>query len=330
MKIEKLPSGSYRVRPTYKGKRYSMTFTKRPTKDDIQDELNRRINESDKRTSDMTFETAAINYVDCKRNVLSPSTIRDYSKMHKRLPSWFVKLPVQEITQADINRLVNEVAKTKAPKTVKNYHGFVSAVLAVYHPELTIRTKLPQNTKKDFYIPSDDDIRKIVSASKGTRMEIPIALSCYGLRRSEMLAITPDCIEHDKIIIKSALVLNEHNKAIIKETTKTAASTRVIPISHDLALKIKKQGYVFDGNPSDVNKWLVKTEQKLGLPHFTLHKFRHYFASKLSDMGIPEADILNLGGWETDHIMKSVYRHSMMKDNDKKDITDKLSQALFS
>ena len=57
---------------------------------------------------------------------------------------------------------------------------------------------------------------------------------------------------------------------------------------------------------------------------------RHYFASKLSSMGVPEADILALGGWETDNIMKSVYRHSMMKDKQKSEISDKLSKELFS
>ena len=43
------------------------------------------------------------------------------------------------------------------------------------------------------------------------------------------------------------------------------------------------------------------------------HKLRHYFASEMSALGVPEADILKMGGWETDHVMKSVYRHSMME-----------------
>ena len=33
----------------------------------------------------------------------------------------------------------------------------------------------------------------------------------------------------------------------------------------------------------------------------------------MSALGVPEADILKMGGWETDHVMKSVYRHSMME-----------------
>jgi len=37
----------------------------------------------------------------------------------------------------------------------------------------------------------------------------------------------------------------------------------------------------------------------------------------MSALGVPEADILKMGGWETDHVMKSVYRHSMMEKEEK-------------
>ena len=49
----------------------------------------------------------------------------------------------------------------------------------------------------------------------------------------------------------------------------------------------------------------------------------------MSAMGIPEADILKMGGWETDHVMKSVYRHSMMEKEEKakRDAADKLRNA---
>ena len=37
----------------------------------------------------------------------------------------------------------------------------------------------------------------------------------------------------------------------------------------------------------------------------------------LSAPGVPEADILKMGGWETDHVMKLVYRRSMMDKEEK-------------
>ena len=48
-------------------------------------------------------------------------------------------------------------------------------------------------------------------------------------------------------------------------------------------------------------------------------------------MGIPDADILAMEGWETDHVMKTVYRHSMIgKEKDaKKNASDKLTKEFF-
>ena len=40
-------------------------------------------------------------------------------------------------------------------------------------------------------------------------------------------------------------------------------------------------------------------------PAFSLHKLRHYLASKMSALNVPEADIMRIGGWETDHLFYS-------------------------
>ena len=45
-----------------------------------------------------------------------------------------------------------------------------------------------------------------------------------------------------------------------------------------------------------------------------------------------KASIFAIGGWETDHVMKTVYRHSMIgkEKNAKKLASDKLSRELFN
>ena len=67
------------------------------------------------------------------------------------------------------------------------------------------------------------------------------------------------------------------------------------------------------------------------MPQFSIHKLRHYFASKMSAMNVPEADIIRMGGWETDHVMKRIYRHSM-EDKDKarqREISERFKDALL-
>lgn len=79
-------------------------------------------------------------------------------------------------------------------------------------------------------------------------------------------------------------------------------------------------------------KHLEKVEDRLEIPKFPLHKPRHYYASQMSAMGVPDADILKMGGWEMDHVMKSVYRHSMTEKEEqtKSKAAEKLQNALFS
>lgn len=331
MKIEKLPSGSYRVRKMYKGKTYSVVFPYKPTQKEAMQAMASELDKVKDISSAMIFLTAAQRYVDMKRNVLSPRTIKEYSEMPSRYPEWFQVLPVSEIGQAEINRVINELSKNKSPKTVRNYHGFLTAVLGVFRPNLKIRTTLPQRIKHEPYTPSQEDIKRILQEVQGSKYEIPIILACYGMRRSEICALQPEDIEGDIVHINKALVLNENKQWIIK-TTKTTESTRDIIIPMELAEKIRLQGYIYKGHPNTISDTLKNVEKKLGIPLFSIHKLRHYFASQMSALGVPEADILKMGGWESDHIMKSVYRHSMMEKQEKakRDASEKLRKTLFS
>ncbi len=135
------------------------------------------------KTSCLTFKEASENYVNMKRNVLSPRTVKEYSEMAGRFPGWFNDLVVLDISQLEINRLVNELSKTKSPKTVRNYHSFISAVSGTFNPGLKISTTLPQKVKNEPYIPSDEDARRILEYAKDTEYEIPLVLACYGMRR---------------------------------------------------------------------------------------------------------------------------------------------------
>lgn len=331
MKIEKLPSGSYRIRKMYKGQIYTVIFDYKPTQKEAMQAMAVELDKRKTACAKMDFQKVAENYVDMKRNVLSPRTIKEYSETIKRFPEWFLKLPVSDITQIEINRLVNELSKNKSPKTIRNYHGFISAVLGVFCPNLKISTTLPQKVKNETYTPSRKDVKRILAEIKDSSYEIPITLACYGMRRSEICALQVEDIEGDIVHINKALVLDENKKWVLK-TTKTTESTRDIIIPIELADKIRKQGYVYNGHPGCINTHLERIEAKLGIPKFSLHKLRHYFASEMSFLGISEADILRMGGWETDHVMKSVYRHSMIEkeEQSKREASEKLRNSLFS
>lgn len=331
MKIEKLPSGSYRVRKMYKGKMYAVTFEGKPTQKEAMLRMAEKMGVAQEEHESMTFRIAAEKYIESKRNVLSPSTIRGYSGVIRQISESFIEKNIYDITAVDVQKEINEYAKDHSPKSVRNHHGFLSAVLGMFCPNLKLNTTLPQKTKNEPYIPSDEDIKKILGHAKGTEYEIPIILACYGMRRSEICALTPEDIDGDIVTIDKALVQDENKNWIVKPT-KTTESTRKIIIPMAIANKIREQGYVYRGFPGKISDFLSRTQKKLGIQHFSIHKLRHYFASKMSALNVPEADILRMGGWESDHVMKSVYRHSMMEKEEqaKREAAEKLRNTLFS
>ena len=331
MKIEKRGSDNYRIRKMYKGQTYTVSFDHKPTQKEAMQAMADELDRVKTKNTSLTFQAACEEYIESKRNVLSPSTIRGYTAIMRQLPNNFLLKNIYDITAIDVQKEINYIAKDHSPKTVRNQHGFISSVLVFFCPNLKLNTTLPQKIKSEPYTPSSEDVKQILAAVKDTPYEIVIVLACYGMRRSEICALTPDDIDGDIVQINKALVPDEKQRWTTK-ATKTTSSKREIIIPLNIANKIKEQGYVYQGNPDSISRYLKQLEGKLGIPYFSLHKLRHYFASKMSALGVPDADILKLGGWETDYVMKSVYRHSMMEKekNAKRDAAEKLLNSLFS
>lgn len=328
MKIEKLPSGSYRVRKTYQKKTYTVIFDHKPSQKEVLQALSEEMeNQTDR--SAMTFKTAAEEYISIKQNVLSPTTIREYTGNIKRLSENFTSKRISDMTSLDVQKEINNLSADKSPKTVRNYHGFISAVLGTFRPNLILNTTLPQKVKNEPYIPSDDDVKMIIKDIEGSMFEVAILLACYGLRRSEICALTVDDLQGNILTINKNKVQDKDGNWVLK-TTKTTESTRTVVISPILADKIRKQGFIYQGAPNSITGHLNDVQDRLKIPRFSVHKLRHYFASKMSELGVPEADILKMGGWNSDYVMKTVYRHSLQTKNSQQLASDKLSESLFS
>lgn len=321
MKIEKLKSGSYRIRKMYKGITYTVVTDYKPTQKEAMRLLADEMDKVQSRKYHMTFETAARSYIEVKNNVLSPSTVKGYYSTINNLSKKFKNLIISDITSVDVQKEINDYSKTRSAKTVRNAHGLISAVLSMYAPNTILNTTLPMYVKKEPYIPTDEDIKALMGEAKGTEYEIPLILAAFGLRRSEICALEISDISDGTIAINKAMVLDSKNQWIKKET-KTATGTRTITVPKEVTEKIKEHGYVYKGYPGNILKFMTQTQDKLGLPHFSLHKLRHYYASVSHSLGIPDAYIMRSGGWKTDGVLKSVYRHAL---SDKQEEMEKKS-----
>ena len=168
MKIEKLPSGSYRIRKMYKGQMYTVVFNEKPTQKEAMQAMAAEPDKIKSKKYHLTFTEAAQQYTETKKHVLSPKTVKEYLEIPSRLTDDFTNKPIYDITQIDIQKEINILAKTLAPKTIRNYHGFISSVLGMFRPEMNISTTLPQKIKNEPYIPTDEDIKRLLQAAQGS------------------------------------------------------------------------------------------------------------------------------------------------------------------
>lgn len=310
MTIEK-HGNKYRISQMYEGKRYRVTVDHKPTNAEAMILISNVIGKQPTDNASLTLSEACEAYINAKSNVLSPTTIREYRRATRHIPDTLARKHLHQITFLDVQKFINDYSATRSPKTTANMSNFVTSVLKSAGVDIGT-VKLPQKKKKTPYIPSTEEVQRILREVEGTKYEIPIKLAIVGgLRRSEICALTLDDLNGNVLTINKAKVQNENKEWVIK-ATKTTDSTRTIVIPDDLADQIREQGYIYEGHPELIYRALCNAEKKAGIPHFPLHKLRHFYASYLHDLGTySDKQIQAAGGWKTDSVMKTVYTHAM-------------------
>ncbi len=326
---KKLPSGNYRCR-VYLGKENGKDVYKSftaPTKKEAEFNANQFLinvnTKKKKRTNEYPFSEALSKYISMKEAVLSPSTIKGYKSLEGNIKAKFpefYKKRICDIDQEDVQQLINKLSKNHSPKTVRNYHGLISAVI---DKEIILNTTMPQKETPNLYIPKDDDIKKLLNAVENTEMEIPILLGAFGMmRRGEVCGLSMDDVDFKNNIIhvRHSMVMGPDKKWHLK-APKNTSSDRYVHVPEFVINKIKEKGYITKYKPGSITDTLKEIVVKHNIPPFRFHDLRHYSASIRHALNIPDAYIMEEGGWKTDTVLKSVYRHAM-KDK-KNEMTEK-------
>ena len=269
-----------------------------------------------KSRAQITMGEAAREYIDHRLNVLSPTTVTAYRSYVSATCEMLWKIPVDMVTADDLQKTVNELTLDHSPKTVRNIHGFITAVLGQYRPDFAVRTKLPQKDRPNLHIPSELEVQKLLEKVKGTEMELPILLAAFGpMRRSEICALKMEDIDGTVVHVRRAMVQAKSADGVRSwaiKTPKSYAGDRYIDYPAYVAkLWEGRKDKVTDLNPNQITMRFVRIVKGLGVPHFRFHDLRHYSASFQHSLGIPDQYIQQRGGWQTDATLKAVYRHSL-------------------
>lgn len=318
-KAKKLPSGNWRVR-VYDGKDASgkaiyKSFTA-PSKKEAEflaAQYATKKKASDSALKDRTLCEAYARYIEIKKNTLSPSTVREYTRAAKSDFPELMAMKLSRITQEAVQSAVNVMAASHSPKSVRNAHGLLSGVLKMFAPEINLNTHLPQGKRPEIYVPTEVEVENLVRYIRGTELEKAVLLAAFGsLRRSECCALTIDDIDGDIVHVNKAIVYNEQKQWVLKQP-KSKAGYRDVKMPAFVIERLipSENGRIVNIMPVTLTDYFIDARAKFHLPHFRFHDLRHYQASILHAMGVPDKYIMERGGWGTDSTLKQIYQHTM-------------------
>lgn len=265
----------------------------------------------------VSVSEALQKYIDVKRGVLSPSTLRSYEGMQKNHFNSINDMSIRRLSKSDVQAWVSELSFSGlSPKTVKNCYGLLAAAVAMQDDNVRISAQLPQLKRFDNYCPSDDDIAVLIEQIRRDgdgELLRAVLLAAFGpCRRSEVCALTADDIQGNTVYINKAIVKDESGAWVIKQPKTQDSTRRIVYPDFVIAELSGITGRLIPHTPDYIGNKFRATLKRAGLPPFRFHDLRHYGASIMMYMGISQKTIENRGGWSTNSpILKRIYQNQI-------------------
>lgn len=312
-----LPSGTWTCRVRVGGQDVSVT---RPTKAEAQAEamaIKYGLKAPDTPRVTMTLAEAYAAYLTSRESVLSPSTVAGYKRLERNTFQRLMPMQLSAITSELIQReIAAMVREKKSPKYVANAEGLLSSVLKQAMPEKQFSLRLPPKRKPNLRQPDDKEIGAIMAAFRGSAVELPVLMALWmGMRLSEILGARHEDIDGGKLHICRAVVLDENNQPVEKDSAKTYAGDRWVSVPGYIAQLIAATGrdsgplVAFSG--AAIYKRFVRTLDQAGIPRCRFHDLRHINAAVMVRLGVDSKYAQERNGWASDRMYKQVYAYAM-------------------
>ena len=314
---KKLPSGKWRVRGSYvdpvtgKIERPSFTASTKAEAARLEAEW---ATKKKSLSNDLTVSDCITRYIKAKEASLSPATVRGYVWMQEHRFAEIGRMHISSLTDEIMQKYVSDLSLKVSPKTVRNTYGLLVAAVGMFSDRV-FHVTMPAQNAKIYNIPTDEDIKLLMNAASD-KLTLIIALAAFGtLRRGEIAALKYKDVLRDKnaLYIHADLVLDQNGYYVYKESPKTDASARIVPLPQkvmDMIGEGDPEAYIVGINPGTIEKTYCALRKKVGLK-CRFHDLRHYSASIMHAIGIPDQYIMEIGGWATDSVLKSVYRNTL-------------------
>ena len=319
----------------------------------------------------MLFSQYIAEFLELHKSEVQISTYDGYMHMfNKHIKPYFdeKKITLSNIKPIDIQRYYTycQYEKGLSPNTVVKHHQLIHKCLETAVKNCFIRENVSNYVDKPKKIYTEraflevEDIKKVIKAFKGDRMETVVFLAAYyGLRRSEILGLKWDDIDFDNGYIKIRHKCIRTKDADGKMTTqvtddlKTEASYREFPMCEDIVnhlneLKeriadnrnffgseyctdytdfvcVDEQGQLI--NPDYVTDKFSRVMAKMGFKDVSFHCLRHSCGSMLLYLGFDIKQIQKWLGHSSYQTTANIYSH--VYHDSKENIIEKLSMTLW-
>ena len=262
------------------------------------------------------------------------------------------QIPLQKLSPAHVKGFYADLLASGradgsgglAPRTV-NLVGTVlgKALSEAATQQLIVRNpaqgvKKPRSSKKSVGKTwTAAELRAFLSHVAGDRLfAVWHVAAMTGMRRSELLAVrwTDIDFEHNRVAIRRALVL-VGNEPVMKETTKTASSSRLITLDEATVRALRDwkrkqleeklqwgEGYKALGlvasredgsliHPERFSRWFDARVRDAGLPKIRLHDLRHTYATLALQAGVHPKVVQERLGHSSISVTLDTYSHAI-------------------
>lgn len=273
--------------------------------------------EAKKNAPPLTVRQMAEKYIDDRRAILSPSTIRGYECYRDNR---FQFIADKNAADVDWQKAINEQQKSVGAKTMKNTWMFYASALksaGLPVPDVSLK----QIIKKDEPWLDYEQIQTFLKLIVGKYWEIAALLALNSLRRSELLAVTPEKIVRrgdDWFILVEGSVVRGPGGMVVREENKNSTSRREVPVINDRIVELARAAEpgvpLVRMNADNLYTRINEVCERNGLPLVGVHGLRRSFASLAFHLGWDILYTQRCGGWKDDKILKEIYTKLSSKD----------------
>jgi integrase len=300
------------------------------------------------REKEMKFsnEVASGKYERRKKNVLFEKMVEqylEYSKVNKRpqsygrditstnaLLTFFKGKSLTEIHPFLLEKYKKKRLETVMPATVNRElaclkNMYTKAKSWKHVKENPVKeVQLLKEEKKDITILTPEKDVELLNELKPLYAKdmVQVALNA-GMRKREILDLTKDNVD-----IGNRMIHVTHTKNWeIRDIPMNELLTRVL--KEAIGRSPVDSPYVFTnprtGKPfGDIKNGFQKAVRKIGLKGFRFHDLRHTWCSRMCELGVDEATIMELGGWKT---RSMINRYAHPSTDHKREVLERLNKV---